>query len=155
MTETTPQIYWTNPDRKTATKVMVIISKKTGLLRCVHDHEHDSTYETFEKNAHPGEQVLYITHEEYDKFAEQHLDNFKDFIAQKAGFKERPDESQHRYAHVDPDGNLVNVLIGDKTCGDNLDFLGKGHKMIQHPEVQMHWIYKNKKLVDPTLKDNK
>jgi hypothetical protein len=140
------------PDRKKATKVMVVLSKATGLFRRVYDHDDDNDYLQLMGQLHPGEIVVFLTHEEFDNFED--LDNFCDYVAQKVGFEKAPSHEEVRHAHVDDDGVVINFIRADLTCGDSGKHLGKGHKLIKHSgEGDIGWIHKNGKFHAP--KDDK
>ena len=52
---------------------------------------------------------------------------FHDYIARKAGFKERPHWSTTRHCLVSPRGEIVNIVEADPSCGDLGEHLAPGH----------------------------
>ena len=131
---------WKYANRGSSTKVMVVSSKKTGQLRRVIQCDNDIEYMLWESRAHPGENILYMTTAQYDSF-ENRLSDFKTHVAKKAGHKKASDDSVSRLAHIDPDGNVINIIHGDLSCGDHIDWHGEGHLLKHHPNVEIGWKY--------------
>jgi hypothetical protein len=115
-----------NPTRQNATKILVIASKATGLIRRYIDADNDHEYVHHEK-MHEGEIALYIPHEEYD--AIENPSEFHHHVARKLGFEKAPDM---RHAIVNPSGKVVHLCMADPTCGDSGEHYAKGHKLIKH-----------------------
>ena len=133
-----------NPNRKTATQVLAIYSKKTGALRRVIDADHDHEYVLHEQITHPGEGFIYVPHSVYDDYINFPF-RFHDYVAQQVGFEGRPHHSTTRHAHINEHGEVINIIEADISCGDDGEHLGKGHKIIQHPKVEIGHHYKNGK----------
>jgi hypothetical protein len=119
--------------RPNASKVLVVYSKATGERRRVVDADDDGEYAWHEANTRSGEGFAYVDHATYDAFPHAHALN--DHVAQIAGFTAAPDPSTTRHAVVDPQGNVVNIVHADPSCGDDGEEYFAGHTLIQHPTV--------------------
>ena len=131
---------WNYINRGSSTKVLVISSKKTGQLRRVIQTDNDLEYEHFENQCHEGENIYYMSIPEYEKY-ENNLKAFKDHVAQHHNFENAPDDDISRLVHVDHIGNVVNIIHGDLTCGDHVDWHGKDHSLHHHKDAQIGWKY--------------
>jgi hypothetical protein len=119
-------------------RLMAVVSRKTGQLRRIIDASDDADYENVHrKHVHPGEMVVYVKPNDYKgRTPEQ----FADFIAQKAGQKERPHWSTTRHCLVSPRGEIMTVIEADPSCGDSCEHLAPGHRLIQHPTAEAGMI---------------
>jgi hypothetical protein len=116
-----------NPTRQNATKILVIASKATGLVRRYIDADNDHEYVHHEYRMHPGETALYLTHQEYDSF--DNVNAFHDHIAKKMGFEGTPNM---RHVVLNPQGLVVKVCLADPSCGDSGDHFGEQHQLVKH-----------------------
>jgi hypothetical protein len=132
-----------NNSRRNVNKILIIYSKKTGKIRRIIDADNNSEYKEHENNKHDGEGFLYLTHQEYEK----NFIKLQEFISKKINLK-IPELHETRHAHVDHNGNVINIIEADLSCGDSGDHLGKNHKIIQHPTAKIGWKYKNGDLVE-------
>jgi hypothetical protein len=120
-------------------KILVVVSRKTGQLRRIIDDSEDSGYDWHEKNMHPGEQAIYVSPNEYKEHRGAML-GFHDLVARKAGFKERPHWSTTRHAVVSPRGEVMNIIEADPSCGDSGEHIAPGHTLLQHPTAERGMI---------------
>src|ERR1700679_1846276 len=98
-----------------STKILTIVSRKTGALRRVIDDSEDENYAIHEANMHPGEMAIYVTPNEFKGHAPM---DFHDFVARKAGHKGKPHWSTTRHALVSPRGEIMHIIEADPSCGD-------------------------------------
>ena len=113
-----------------STKYLVVISKKTGLMRrVILTSGTDNDYEEHLKTLHHGEKAIFVPHDQWEKF--QHADEMLDHVAKKAGHKGKPHHDVHKYAVVNENDMVVNIIIADPSCGDKGLF--HGHRMHHNP----------------------
>lgn len=139
---------WNHPYRGASTKVLIVTSKRTGQLRRVIQTDNDEEFAHWENDAHPGENIYYMSIEEYSAF-EGKFDEFKHHVAKHHGFEKTPHDDESRLAHVDPEGNVINVIHGDLSCGDHVEWHGEGHSLHHHKHVHKGWKHDGKNFIPP------
>jgi|ERR1700722_12068093 len=121
-----------NPTRQNASKVLVIASKATGLVRRYVDADNDHEYVHHEYGMHEGETAVYLTHQEYDSI--DNVNVFHDHVAKKLGFQQAPNQ---RHIVLNKEGLVVWAGVADTTCGDVGEHFGEGYQLVKHETAEV------------------
>lgn len=121
------------------TRILAIVSRKTGALRRTIDDSEDKNYAEHEAMMHPGEMAIYVTPNEY-KAHRNNMIGFHDHVARKAGHPNRPHWSTTRHCVVSPRGEVMNIIEADPSCGDLGEHIAPGHTLLQHPTAERGMI---------------
>lgn len=134
--------------RPNATKVMIVYSKAQGVVRAIHDADHDREYDDHFAlhEVHPGKGILYLLHAEYDALDGPAL---AELVGRHAGFGGAPEPHADRHAVVSPDGTVVAAIHCDPSCGDSGEHVAPGHTLIHHEHAEEGWRHVGGGVIEP------